>query len=138
MTPGPRRGQNDRSTLRSPAVWRSTAPPAYWSQQLSGTFQSSSQHWYECRHSSPGDAMRNSRFMSVGLTIAALLAIVGSTASAQTRVITGQVRDSLSNDPVTSGEVSVQGSTITTTIKDDGTFTLAVPSRDVTLNVRSI
>ena len=59
-------------------------------------------------------------------------------AGAQTRIVTGRVADSLTNDVVTSGQVSVQGSTVGTTIKDDGTFTLAVPTRDVILSIRSI
>ena len=46
--------------------------------------------------------------------------------------------DSLTAEPLTSGQVSVQGSTIATTIKDDGTFTVAVPPRDVVLQIRSI
>jgi TonB-linked SusC/RagA family outer membrane protein len=65
------------------------------------------------------------------------LGIVGS-ASAQTRIITGKVTDSLTNDVVTSGQVAVVGSTVGSTIKDDGTFTIAVPTRDVTLSIRSI
>ena len=57
---------------------------------------------------------------------------------AQTRIITGRVTDSLTREIVTSGQVSVVGTTTGTTIKDDGTFTLAVPARDLTLAVRSI
>ena len=56
----------------------------------------------------------------------------------QTRIVTGKVTDSLSGETVTSGQVSVAGSTSATTIKEDGTFTLAVPMREVTLSVRSI
>src|SRR5207237_1239031 len=41
-------------------------------------------------------------------------------------------------EAVTSGQVSAQGTTIGGTIKEDGTFTLAVPTRDITLVVRSI
>ena len=68
-----------------------------------------------------------------------MLALFGAVqAGAQTRIITGRVSDSLTNDVVTSGQVSVQGSTVGTTIKDDGTFTLAVPTRDVSLSIRSI
>ncbi len=57
---------------------------------------------------------------------------------AQTRVITGRVTDSLTGDVITSGQVTVQGTTTGTTIKDDGTFTVAAPTRDVVLSVRSI
>ncbi len=69
----------------------------------------------------------------------AVLALAGvGQAAAQTRVVTGRVADSLSGDAVTSGQVTVTGSTVTATIKDDGTFTIAVPSRDVSLSIRSI
>src|SRR5579864_5031223 len=56
----------------------------------------------------------------------------------QTHIVTGRVTDSLTADVLTSGQVSVQGSTLATTVREDGTFTLAVPARDVTLVVRSI
>ena len=69
----------------------------------------------------------------------AILACLGiNTAQAQTRIVTGRVTDSLTKEPVTSGQVAVQGTTVGTTIKDDGTFTIAVPNRDVMLMVRSI
>ena len=59
-------------------------------------------------------------------------------APAQTRIITGKVVDSLTSEAVTSGQVSVTGSTAGTTIRDDGTFTLGIPAREVTLLIRSI
>ena len=59
-------------------------------------------------------------------------------ASAQTRVITGTVVDSLSGEVVTSGQVAVAGTTVGATLKEDGTFTLAAPQRDVVLTIRSI
>src|SRR5256885_10670112 len=59
-------------------------------------------------------------------------------AKAQTRIITGKVTDSTTSDAVTSGQVSVMGSTTGTTIKDDGTFTITAPARDVVLMFRSI
>src|SRR5437879_4512613 len=73
-----------------------------------------------------------------GLLAALLLAVGSVTGWAQTRIVTGKVTDSVSAEPVTSGQVSVAGTTIGSTIKEDGTFTLAVPTRDVTLTVRSI
>ncbi len=73
-----------------------------------------------------------------GLLAAVLLVMGLAQASAQTRIVTGKVSDSLSNELVTSGQVSVQGTTISSTVKDDGTFTIAVPARDVVLQVRSI
>src|SRR5262245_30378401 len=73
----------------------------------------------------------------IGL-FAAFLLTLATTAGAQTRIVTGRVTDSLTHEVVTAGQVSVAGSTIGATIKDDGTFTLAVPNRDVVLTVRSI
>ena len=59
--------------------------------------------------------------------LAAALTLVGTGhALAQTRIVTGRVTDSLTSEVVTSGQVSIRGST-GTTIKDDGTFTLALP-----------
>jgi TonB-linked SusC/RagA family outer membrane protein len=75
------------------------------------------------------------KFSFASAAVAALMAI---SATAQTRIVTGRVTDSLSGDPVTSGQVSVAASTIGATLKDDGTFTLAAPTRDVTLSIRSI
>src|SRR5437899_564883 len=74
----------------------------------------------------------------VRLLAAALTLLATSQGLAQTRIITGRVTDSLSADVITSGQVSVQGTTVGGTIKDDGTFTMALPPRDVVLIVRSI
>jgi TonB-dependent SusC/RagA subfamily outer membrane receptor len=73
----------------------------------------------------------------------AVFALAGSLlgagrAQAQTRIVTGRITDSLTQEVVTSGQVSVQGTSVGTVIKDDGTFTLAVPARDVLLVIRSI
>ena len=73
-----------------------------------------------------------------GLLLAVFAAFGVNQAAAQTRVVTGKVTDSLTSEVITSGQVSVVGTTIGGTIKDDGTFTLAVPSRDVTISIRSI
>ncbi|MBI4501197.1 MAG: SusC/RagA family TonB-linked outer membrane protein [Gemmatimonadetes bacterium] len=64
--------------------------------------------------------------------------LTGAPLSAQTRIVTGRVTDSLTGETVTSGQVSVANTTIGTTLKDDGTFTIAVPPRDVVLTIRSI
>src|SRR5437899_3213638 len=74
----------------------------------------------------------------VRLAAAFALLLPATQALGQTRIITGRVTDSLTNDPITTGQVSVQGTTTGTTIKDDGTFTIAAPARDVTLMFRSI
>ena len=69
---------------------------------------------------------------------AALLVATASHAMAQTRIVTGSVTDSLTGERVTSGQVQIVGTTVSATIKDDGTFTLAAPTRDVTLQFRSV
>src|SRR5260370_5530459 len=70
---------------------------------------------------------------------AALLAVLGSAALyGQTRIVTGRVTDSLTTEIVTSGQVSVQGTTAATGSQSDGTFTITVPVRDATLTIRSI
>src|SRR6185503_6248960 len=71
------------------------------------------------------------------LAVVLMMLSVG-TVVAQTRVVTGRVLDSLTNQAVTSGQVTVQGTLVSTSVEDDGTFTLAVPTRDVMLVVRSI
>jgi TonB-dependent SusC/RagA subfamily outer membrane receptor len=77
------------------------------------------------------------RFQGVVLVAVATLLRAGL-ASAQTRIVTGRVTDSLSAEVVASGAVSVQGTNVASRIADDGTFTIVVPQRDVTLSVRSI
>src|SRR5262249_38839335 len=72
------------------------------------------------------------------LLLAMLAGLGFGTAQAQTRIVTGRVVDSLTKQPITSGQVAVQGTQVGTTIKDDGTFTIAAPTRDVMLMVRSI
>lgn len=53
---------------------------------------------------------------------------------AQTRTITGVVRDS-ANQPLVAATVSVKGQKISTTTAADGSFTLSVPAGSVTLEV---
>jgi TonB-dependent starch-binding outer membrane protein SusC len=72
------------------------------------------------------------------LTLSAGLVLSAGSVFAQTRIITGRVTDSLTGDPVVSGQVSVVGTTVGSTIKDDGSFTVAVPVRDVVVAIRSI
>ncbi len=77
------------------------------------------------------------RLATVGLVT--ILSFTGmGQASAQTRIVTGRVTDSVTAERVTSGQVSVLGATTRATISNDGTFTLVAPARDVTLSVRSI
>src|SRR5205814_1028991 len=93
------------------------------------------QHSITSRSEREGPIMPKSRLWAAFL---AVLLVCPALALAQTRIVTGRVTDSLTGELITTGQVSVQGTTIGTTIKDDGTFTIAVPTRDVTLVVRSI
>ena len=77
--------------------------------------------------------MHRTLFLSCALAL-----VCGSVAAAQTRSITGRVADSATTRPLTSGQVSVAGTTIVVPIKDDGTFIVQAPARNVTLDVRSI
>jgi TonB-linked SusC/RagA family outer membrane protein len=56
----------------------------------------------------------------------------------QDRTIHGWVTDSVSGVPVGNGQVTVVGTTLGTTLRGDGTFTLTVPSQPVTLLIRSL
>jgi TonB-linked SusC/RagA family outer membrane protein len=69
---------------------------------------------------------------------AALLFLGTRFASAQTRIITGKVTDSVTTQEVTTGQVSVQGMAVAVGIKTDGTFSITVPDRAVVLLIRSI
>lgn len=70
------------------------------------------------------------------LATSLLTAGVGS-AAAQTRVLMGRVSDSLTTKPVTSGTVSVLGTAFQTRIKEDGSFIMSAPMREITLGIRS-
>ena len=74
----------------------------------------------------------------LALFTAALLFLGTRFASAQTRIVTGNVSDSVTTGGVTTGQVSVQGMPIAVGIRSDGTFSITVPDRAVVLTVRSI
>ncbi len=57
---------------------------------------------------------------------------------AATRVLTGHVTDSVSSNPVGSGDVSVNQTQATAPIRNDGSFSIVAPAGDVTLLVRSV
>lgn len=73
----------------------------------------------------------------------AVVAALGPTAApahaqAQTRPLTGTVREEGTRTPLAAAQVLVRGTTRGATTRDDGTFTLQVPLGDVTLVVRRI
>lgn len=67
------------------------------------------------------------------------LVVGGGTLAAQTRVLTGTVRDSATGSPVAGATVTIQGSRLGAYTKDNGAFIIAnAPDADVTLVVRFI
>jgi TonB-linked SusC/RagA family outer membrane protein len=71
-------------------------------------------------------------------TFALMLVLGAGSAQAQTRGVTGTVLEEGSRTPLASAQVMVKGTTIGTLTRDNGSFTLQVPSGDVTLTVRRI
>ena len=55
-----------------------------------------------------------------------------------THAVRGVVRDSTTGELVTSGQVGVLGTAVVTDLGKTGTFSLAIPRRDVELRIRSI
>ncbi len=77
--------------------------------------------------------------LKVGLfSLLFLLAAGVTSAAAQTRVVTDTVTDALTGDPVSGAQVLVPNTTIGTTTRDDGTFSLGVPTGGVSILVRQL
>lgn len=72
----------------------------------------------------------------VGVALLCAITCSVSEALAQTRVVTGRVVEASTNFPIVGAEVLVRGTGISTTSRDDGTFSLGVPPDDVVLVVR--
>ena len=65
--------------------------------------------------------------------------VVSAQTPAETRTVTGSVRDSITGQPLTAGSVTVRGTRIGAAIREDGRFTLAgVPASDTVLILRSL
>jgi len=67
-----------------------------------------------------------------------LLGLASTSASAQTRRVTGRVTTEGSNDPIVAASVSVIGTTLGGVTTNDGRFSINVPAGPVTLRVRRI
>jgi TonB-dependent SusC/RagA subfamily outer membrane receptor len=63
----------------------------------------------------------------------AALCTIAASASAQSRLLTGRVVDSLTGRPL-AGQVAVLGTQLVAPLRDDGTFALSVPMREVTIS----
>jgi len=72
------------------------------------------------------------------LRLLTLLLLLSSVAMAQTRLISGTIKDSKTGNPLPSVTVKVKGKNISTTTNGDGGFSLNVPSGDVSLEVSSV
>jgi len=55
----------------------------------------------------------------------------------QTQLLMGKVTDSVTTRVIASGEILVLGTALTAPIREDGSFALSVPVREITLSVRS-
>jgi TonB-dependent SusC/RagA subfamily outer membrane receptor len=77
--------------------------------------------------------MKHAWFAAVALLISQGV----SDAQAQTRMIVGRVSDSTFNEPVTRGLVRVLGTPIQAQLRNDGTFVIYVPVREVTLSLEA-
>jgi TonB-dependent SusC/RagA subfamily outer membrane receptor len=84
--------------------------------------------------------MQSERFLVfIGLAVVLASPAAGTRVEAQTRTISGVVRDSLTNEALTTGSVVVRGTRIGADIRSNGQFTItAAPAGEVTLTVRSL
>jgi len=72
------------------------------------------------------------------LRLLTLLLLLSSVAMAQTRLISGTIRDSKTGSPLPSVTVKVKGKSISAVTNADGGFSLNAPAGDVTLEVSSV
>ena len=79
--------------------------------------------------------MRTTRSLVMSLM---MLVLIGTSAWAQTRRISGRVTAEGSNEPVSSATVSVVGTTLGAITDADGRFSVSAPAGPVTLRVRRI
>jgi len=72
------------------------------------------------------------------LRLLTLLLLLSSVAMAQTRLISGTIRDAKTGSPLPSVTVKVKGKSISAVTNADGGFSLTAPAGDVTLEVSSV
>ena len=72
------------------------------------------------------------------LKLLTLLLLLSSVVMAQTRLISGTIKDAKTGNVLPSVTVKVRGKNISTVTNSDGGFSLNVPSGDVTLEVSSV
>ena len=69
------------------------------------------------------------------LTTAAML--VGSPLAAQTTLLVGRVVDSATTKPVTKGWITILGTSLSAPLREDGSFALSIPVREITASIRA-
>ena len=69
--------------------------------------------------------------------LAAVLGLLAAPLQGQTQLLMGKVTDSVTTRVIASGEILVLGTALTAPIREDGSFALSVPVREITLSVRS-
>src|SRR6185295_10236674 len=57
--------------------------------------------------------------------------------AAQTTLLVGRIVDSATAKPVTSGWVTILGTNLSAPLREDGSFAVSVPIREVTASVRA-
>lgn len=72
------------------------------------------------------------------LQLLSVLLLITSVMMAQTRQLSGSVKDSKSADGLPSATIKVKGKNIQTVTNSDGTFSLAVPAGNIAVDVTSI
>jgi TonB-linked SusC/RagA family outer membrane protein len=77
--------------------------------------------------------------LKIGLLSVCFLLVAGiADIAAQTRVVTGRVTDAATGEPMSGAEVLVSNTTIRTTTREDGTFSLGIPVGRVSILIRRI
>lgn len=67
--------------------------------------------------------------------LSATSAASATSVAAQTRVLLGRVTDSVTTKAIAGGDVKVMGTTLTAPLREDGSFALSIPLREVTLSI---
>jgi TonB-dependent SusC/RagA subfamily outer membrane receptor len=57
--------------------------------------------------------------------------------AAQTSLLVGRIVDSATGKPVSNGSISILGTAISSLLREDGTFALSIPLREITASVRA-
>ncbi len=71
----------------------------------------------------------------IGLVATAVL-VSSSSLAAQTTLLVGRVVDSATSKPVTSGWITVLGTALAAPLREDGSFALSVPIREITASIK--